>query len=77
MSHARQHSGFATQAVRRGERLVVCNTCGHRHARNTYPVDVPDERVTPLKFLGMVGVMLLMWGAAFYALPIIFAAVQP
>lgn len=77
MTHARQHSGFATQAVRRGERLVVCNTCGHRHARNTYPIPEDDERITPLKFAGMVALMLLMWGAAFYALPIIFMAVQP
>lgn len=30
----RQHAGFATQARRRGESLLGCNTCGMVHARN-------------------------------------------
>ena len=33
MSHARQHSGFATAAMRRGEQYVLCGTCGRRHPR--------------------------------------------
>lgn len=28
MSHARQHSGWATAAIRRGEQYAACNTCG-------------------------------------------------
>lgn len=30
--HMRKHSGYATQARRRGEDMVLCNSCG-RHPR--------------------------------------------
>ena len=77
MSHARQHSGWATAAKRRGEELRACNTCGHTHiGRSTYPVPEVDDRISPLGLLGMVATLLLCFGAVLYGLPIIFQAVS-
>jgi hypothetical protein len=47
MSHARQHSGFATAASRRNEQFVLCSKCGqinHRVRRyQAAPLEVSDD----------------------------------
>lgn len=72
MSHMRQHAGFTTQAKRRGEEYVLCNTCGQRHARNnTYPVNETDQRITPLRLAGLVMFCLGMFAVLAFALPVV------
>lgn len=47
MTHARQHSGWATAARRRGEEFLRCLTCGGpRHPRPRYQAE-PIEHEEP------------------------------
>ena len=44
MTHARQHGGWQTQARRRGEEVVGCNTCGKLPETRTCPAGHPFTR---------------------------------
>jgi hypothetical protein len=74
MSHARQHSGFATAARRRNEQWIQCNTCGSRGRIRRYqaaPREAPSEAVE--FWLLMVtavlfGPLLVAAGLAFFLL---------
>lgn len=40
MTHRKQHGGWASQATRRTEQYVACNTCGGRsHVRHSLEIE--------------------------------------
>lgn len=82
-----RHGGYAAQATKRGEQLVGCTACGQRvhprpfHQASACPAwcDItsrhshvePEERMTPLRLLGLVIFALGMWAVLLYALPVV------
>lgn len=61
MRHRRQHSGWSTQARRRGEQFVMCLTCGQRqHPRPFQQATPAPQPETIVDFFKALAVMALL-----------------
>lgn len=70
----RTHGGQAAQARRRGEEWIQCVDCTphsppRRRLMQAEPE--PDDRMTPMRLLGLVIFALGMWAVLLFALPVV------
>lgn len=70
MTHARQHSGWATAARRRGERIIGCTICGQvpKHPRpflQAAPHRAPSRLSLAVGLIAQVAAALIVAVVAF------------